>query len=392
MSRKPAPSNTLFPVPGPSFHQGMASLQEIIARAMPLKAKHRGALPSGVRRLSEYLTVERDHLPRDYMARPEFLSAYLNYFLPWNVYRQGRLLQGLQLDLPDGAHVLDLGAGPMTFLHALWLACPQLHERKIEYTAVDRSEPALKMGRNIFARLAGEKAGWKASTSRLLSQKGRVPADLLVAANFINELAGDGGKRHDPEAPASEDLILEKWENQVHPEGAVLLIEPAMRPTARRVTRMRRTALRRGWQVVAPCPHAADCPMTGMGSKPWCHFNFSADGAPDWLLRFSRKVKLPKENSSLSFLLLTRGEKCRVGFAPLPTVRRQDVAVRVISEVFSLPEGKKGCYGCSEKGMVLLAGAVNDLFPQPGELLLAPWPERPVRDAKSRAIILPRSP
>ena len=391
MNRRRHQPDTLFPVPGPSLREGMASLQDVIAKAMPLKAKHRGALPGGVRRLSSFLTVERHNLPRDYMARPEYLSAYLNYFLPWNVYRQGRLLQGLGLDLPEGGRVLDLGAGPMTFLHALWLGCPGLHDRNINYTAVDRSEPALKMGRSLFAGLAGE-AGqhWNLESSRLLSEKGRAPADLLVAANFINELAGEGKPRKDePFVESPEDLLLEKWEAQVRIDGAVLIIEPAMRNTARRVSKLRQVALRRGWQVAAPCPHAGDCPMTGVGARPWCHFNFAPEGAPGWLTHFSKKVKLPKENSSLSFLLLKRGEPCRVGSVEAPLGRRDDVAVRVISEVFALPRGEKGCYGCSAKGLVLLSGASQLEFPSPGRALVTRWPQRTQRDAKSKAWILP---
>ncbi len=394
MSRKIRQPDTLFPVPGPSLQEGMASLQDAVARAFPLKAKHRGALPGGIRRLSAFLTVERENLPRDYMARPEYLSAYLNYFLPWNIYRQGRLLQGLLLDLPEGAHVLDLGCGPLTFLQSLWLARPHLRERGLVYEGVDRSEPALKAGREVFAALGGvvDAGGWQVKTGRRLSEKGRPAVDLLVAANFINELAAEGGpRRPDPEEASPEDQLLERWEQQVREDGAILVIEPAMRNTARRVTKLRQAALRRGWRVAAPCPHDRDCPMTGTGSRPWCHFNFPAAGAPDWLLKFSRKVKLPKENSSVSFLLLQRGEHCRVQVAPMPGMARQDVAVRVVSETFPLPGGRKGCYGCSAKGLVLLAGGANQDHPEPGVLLKAAWPQRAEKDRKSGAWLLPRS-
>ena len=316
MTPRPSSFLSLFPVPGPALTEGMVRLQTAIRQAFPLKSKHRSVLPGGVRRLSAFLTVERENLPPDYMTRPEYIAAYLNYFLPWNIFRQGRLLQGLGLELPAGARILDLGAGPLTFLQALWLARPQLRDQALEYIAVDRSESALKTGRKIFGSLVDkENTSWQVRTSRHLSEKGRPKADLLVAANFINEVEGDTrgkGRRNAAEGEeiSAEDRLLERWENQVVENGAILLIEPAMRATARRLSRLRQTALRRGWHVAAPCPHQGDCPMPGVRGGPWCHFNFRPFGAPDWLVKFSRDCRLPKERGSLSFLLLTRGEQC----------------------------------------------------------------------------------
>lgn len=400
MTASPASRSTLFPAPGRSLSEGLAALDSILRHVLPLKAKHRAALPGGVRRLSAFLTVERENLPRDYMTRPEYLAAYLHYFLPWNIYRQGRLLEGLPLDLPAGTRILDLGAGPLTFLHALWLARPECRDREIHYEGVDRSEPGLKAGRAIFEGWPGAAQGsWKVKTSRQLSSRSRAPADLLVAANFINELqdTGRGRQRRDlaesgEESP--EDVLLERWENQVQDDGAILLIEPAMRATARRLSLLRQTALRRGWQVAAPCPHQGECPMPGRRGGPWCHFNFKPTGAPDWLVRFSRKVHLPKERGSLSFLLLTRGAGQVVAGGPLAKQGSRH-PVRVISEPFDLPGWQRGSYGCTAKGAVLLSqkkAAIQKVDPpQPGELLWALWPARPARDPKSGAIILPET-
>nr|MEE4269211.1 rRNA methyltransferase [Candidatus Krumholzibacteria bacterium] len=183
----------LFPVPDAVFQKGLTELEPILRRVFPLKAKHRAQLPGGVRRLSAFLTVERENLPPDYMTRPEYLAAYLNYFLPWNIYRQGRLLQGLGLDLPENARILDLGAGPLTFLQALWMACPQLRARKLTYEGVDRAESVLKAGRHLFEEMTtGANSSWDIVTSRQLSDRNRPRADLLVAANFINELQDPG--------------------------------------------------------------------------------------------------------------------------------------------------------------------------------------------------------
>lgn len=393
----------LFSPPGADLARGLKDFEQVLARVVPLKAKHRAALPGGIRLLSEQLTVERDDLAPDYMARPESLSAYLNWFLPWNLYRQGLLLQGLGLDLPEGARIVDLGAGPLTFGLAAWLALPALRERKLTYVALDRAEPALKTGRDLLAAVAGEQAGaWDVQIQRALAGRMKTPpADLLVAANFLNELEVQprgrrSGRRTEPELEESafgdrEAKLLAQWEKSIGPDGALLLIEPGTRPAGRALTRLRIAALQRGWQVAAPCPHQVECPQPGIRGLPWCHFTFSSDAAPDWLRALARQVKLPKERASLSFLLLTRPAS-RVRIAPAPRTGRGESLCLVASEPFELPGRGNGRYGCSERGLVLLEekGPARG-GPQPGDTLVVRWPESPRRDPKSGAIVLPRS-
>jgi len=386
----------LFPDPNRSLVEGLEALPKILREVLPLKAKHRASLPGAIRRLSAFLTVERENLPKGYMTKPEYQAAYLNYFLPWNIYRQGRLLQGLGLDLADGTRVVDLGAGPLTFLLALWLARPSLRSRAIEYLGLDLAEPPLKAGRRIFTALGGDT--WQVKTERRPAGAGGEPADLLVAANFLNELETARRDRRPPsedgDANTPEDRLLERWESMVSPEGAVLLIEPGMRASARQLSKVRQTALQRGWHVAAPCPHAGDCPIPGLRGKPWCHFTFRPYGAPDWLARFSRDVRLPKERASLSFLLLTRGADGPVSLTGTAKPLQSLLPVRVVSEPFDLPAETSGQYACCEKGMVLLQhGERTGPVPrvQPGDKVQISWPARPVTDRKSGALIIPRS-
>lgn len=387
--RRPFPGD-LFPPAADDLLAGLNGLPELLQELMPLKEKHRRALAGGVRRLSAFLTVERDKLPHDYMARPEFLSAYLHYFLPWNIYRQGRLLQGLDLSIRPDSVIMDFGAGPLTFLNALWLTRPHLRRHGFRYFAFDRSDPALKVGRGLFKALSeGQPDGWQVRTERQLGAARRHgPADLVVAGNFINELApprGSGG-----EEASAEEVLLSRWEALLKDEAAILVIEPGTRASARQLVRLRATALAQGWNVAAPCTHAGTCPMLGNRGGSWCHFNFKPGDIPEWLFKFSRKVGLPKERASLSFLLLTRGEDPPVRHIAVARPRGDEGPVRVISEPFELPGGLQGRYGCSERGMVLLQDrGLADSGPPPGSLLRVKWPAHPNRDPKSRALVIP---
>ncbi len=380
---------TLFPEASHDLIEGLAKVPDLLKRIQPLKEKHRKALAGSVRRLSTFLTVERDSLPADYMTRPEYMAAYLHYFMPWNIYRQGRLLMGLDFSLKAGSTVLDFGAGPLTFLQAMWLTRPHMRSNNYQYVGIDRSEPGLKAGRKLFEGLAGEDGrNWKIITERQLGAARKfAPADLIVAGNFINELSP-------PRAAAigeatAEDLLLQRWEGLLKPDAAILVIEPGTRSSARQLVRLRQAALATGWQVAAPCSHHEECAMPGTRGGPWCHFNFIPQDIPEWLFKFSRRVKLPKERASLSFLLLKRGENCPVKTVTPPTPAKVEGLVRVISETFELPHGRMGRYGCGEKGLILLENAKTPQpGPQPGDLLTVTWPEKDRRDAKSKAIIV----
>jgi len=379
----------LFPLPSAELLDGLAALPRALAAAFPLKAKHKAALPGGISRLSDYLTIDRENLPRDYMSRPEFLAAYLHYFMPWNIYRQGRLLTGLDLALKPGIRIVDLGSGPLTFLQALWLSRPGLREQELEYLAVDRSESALRTGRKLFESLAGD-CRWRVETdNKPAGQRKFKPADLLVMANFINELerAPHSGRL---EAGASrEALMLERWESQVAADGAILLIEPGVRDAGRFLSRVREAAIAKGWSIPAPCPHREDCPMPGLRSTPWCHFTFPTGDSPAWLARLSHKAKLPKDRASLSFLLMVRGENPPLRVRPPRTPGAGVGVVRVVSEGFDLPNGKIGIYGCSAKGLILLETRHGPGRPVPGEQVTAKWPSPPRRDRKSGALTVP---
>ncbi len=117
----------LFTPPAPP--EALAALDKLpraLDKVLPVRGKHAKALPFDVKRLSELLTSERGNRPKGYLADAPVLSAYLRAFLPWNLVRLCRLLPNLDLRRspasPSGAVIVDLGAGPLTFGLALWLA------------------------------------------------------------------------------------------------------------------------------------------------------------------------------------------------------------------------------------------------------------------------------
>ena len=86
-----------------------------ISHTLPIPSKHKSDLPFAIRDLSRMLTQERGALNQSYWVAPRFLSAYVHYFLPWNLYRLAWLMPQLSIQLPEHAHIVNRKVIPVHF-------------------------------------------------------------------------------------------------------------------------------------------------------------------------------------------------------------------------------------------------------------------------------------
>ncbi len=383
----------LFPRPGHEFLSLMAALPGHLDVALPLRRQHRRELPGDIRELSHLLTDERGDLRRDYLADPAALSAYMRYFLPWNIHRLGILFSGLGIDPggddPEaGATVIDLGTGPLTAPLALWMARPHLRRRKLHFVCVDRAPKPMRLGLETLTHMAQERGGglapWKITLVKSpLDARLREKGDLIIMANALNEVLrrGEG-------VDLAEDAGGLAWHlgSMLTDRGQLLVVEPGVRPSAHLLAALRRGLLHEGMSPLAPCPHTGPCPMSGRGYTAWCHFNFESESAPAWLRRLSELARLPKQNVSLSFLHFSKKGRS------LAAAEGKSL-IRAVSGPLELPgpEGKRryGQYACSERGLTLLSLPRRGQVPLPGTLIEAAWPAEELKDAKSGAVVLP---
>ncbi|MDO5484509.1 MAG: small ribosomal subunit Rsm22 family protein [Desulfovibrionaceae bacterium] len=423
----------LFPPLNADFAQALECLPEVLAHVWPLSAAHRRSLPADVAALSRLLTVERRELRRPYWSSPAFVSAYLYYFLPWNLVRLGRLLGAMPLPdpcalAPEGgaALLVDVGSGPLSLPLALWLARPEWRAAPVRVLALDSASRPPELGRAIMAGLAG-RMGWPAWSVRTvcgsLESLPKHAAPLLrgkdaalcrpwlvTAANVLNELrpsrkGGAGALPADADAPdgtahgtaSGEDrgdvpgnerlegvldalapLLFPYEEGTGRPAPGLLFVEPGTRLGGMTIMRLRALAVEGGLVSESPCPHDAPCPLlSGQGGRTWCHFTFDSAGAPSWLVRLSQEAGLNKSGLSLSPLLLRPA---------LPV--REGSAARVLSAPFLVPGlAGRARYACTPKGLALLEDA--ERLPS-GTLLPVRLTGTEGRDARSRALIVPR--
>ena len=390
-----------------NFTNELSSISALIEKTFPIPGKFRGALPSDIAELSRRLTDSRGDRSLSYMNRPNYLTAYLRYFLPWNLFRLSLLLPNLEIKLSPNNIIVDLGSGPLTFVLALWLARPELRDLSLEFYCIDRSSTALYAGKKLFLALAGEKSPWKINAVREdidfrhkrsgLSLK--EPASMLCAVNLFNEVYENIPHSNANALKNMAETIAGQMHGQAAPESCILTVEPGIPQSGRFISFLRDAFLELGRPPVSPCTHSQDCPAYG-GKKRWCHFAFDTEGAPEELLQLSKAAGLPKERIAFSYLQtgvsrgISRGISHGInhGFSLIHTdlhgLGLGGGTVRVISDSFALPGGKFGRYGCCAQGLVLLTGnkrridkiASGDLVP------VTDFKEQ--RDAKSGALIM----
>lgn len=410
----------LFSNPGEEFAKALELLPKAIEKIWHIPSSKRKFLPADIADLSRLLTRSRGELGLPYWHKAANLSAYLYYFLPWNIIRLGSLFSSLPLPKPeeiDGYRpvLLDMGSGPLALPIALWLARKEWRKIPLQVLALDSSKQPLDVGRELFytlAKLMGEKAwqvfGQSGSAEKPLMALQALRAKntetkfypwLLTEANILNELISKSPSRNfgwedlentedyeeDEECESSLlGRLLNSWipiwkDSPAKP--LALFVEPGTRLGGDAIMNLRRCAIRLGFEPLAPCTHANKCPLlnkiraSGSQAESWCHFTFSAIDAPKWLQELSRESGLEKTSLSLSILLL--GDQ-------KPT-NLSKTSARIISQPFRVP-GLQGeaRYACASSGLELLENAGRLLS---GTLTQA-QKKVPVRtDKKSGAVI-----
>jgi ribosomal protein RSM22 (predicted rRNA methylase) len=190
--------------------------------------------------------------------------------------------------------VLDLGAGPGV---ASWAAL-HLFDDVRELRLVERDRGFAAIGRDILdaAAPALQAVAWKQADLRdWVRGDATEPAawayDLVLMSYALGELLADVRAR-----------VLDAAWKATSADGALVIVEPGTPRHFQGVIDARTWLLSQGATIVAPCPHAAACPMAAAGD--WCHFSARVPRT-----REHRRLKggsLSYEDEKFSYLIATR--------------------------------------------------------------------------------------
>ncbi|MDR0708056.1 MAG: rRNA methyltransferase [Treponema sp.] len=392
---------TLFPPLSAESRSLVDAIPPLVDRIFPLPGQFRRTLPDNILELSRLLTNNRGSRTASYLGKPALLSAYLRYFLPWNVYRLCRLLPSLTPRLYPHDVIVDLGSGPLTFVIALWIARPELRNMPLEFKCIDHTQAVLDVGKNVFFALAGAGSAWTIKTIKgdiHTPVYGKRPA-LAAAINVFNET----------HQKLPHIVSLQNEADNIGKRLAVLapqalVVEPGVPRSGEFISSLRNALIRKSFVPQSPCPQPGRCPLAphvtasggvyGGAKSKWCHFAFPTLDAPETLLKLSADAGLPKERAALSFLFAVNGATTPENEADAPRANA-DLQARVLSDDFPLPPlavGRKplaGRYACSKKGLVLIWGGQDAIGRLSAGALISLQVSKPEkRDKKTNALLI----
>ena len=312
-------------------------------------------LAQAVVNLSRLFTTARPSLPLRYLDDSAHAAAYLSYFLPVNLSKIQVLLDELSNDNPETPDrpmaVLDLGCGPGTgalaLLDWLWHRSPE-RAKSVSVLAADASQASLQDAKKLWEAYCQEvgisgvglrciegnlEHPLKGDLGKQIVRGG--PYDLIIIANCLNELFPTAG---DP--PVERAAVVAQLLPFLAPHGTIMIVEPALRQTARALHQMRNHLLKQGLcTVYSPCLHEGACPALEHPDD-WCHEE-RAWQTPPAIAALDREVGFIKDALKFSYLLLRTDGRT--------IVTRSPQIFRVVSELREL-KGEKRAWLCNETG------------------------------------------
>jgi len=227
--------------------------------------------------------------------------------------------------LPARPRVVDVGAGCGAMTLGLLTVLPEA-----SVLAIDRDRGALAIAQAAARELTG------AAIETLVGDvpSGDIPrCDVVVMGSVLNELA-----------PGAQLAVVERALAAIGDDGAVIVIEPALRETARALHAVRDAVIASGrGHVFAPCTRRiAPCPMLA-DPDDWCHEDRPLE-LPPRTRELARATHLRDSGMKFAYLTLRR--------APLD--QTDDPAAWRIVSAPRRSKGKLEIFACSAAGRVPL--------------------------------------
>lgn len=257
----------------------------------------RTSLAAGQKTLTDKYRLRTDSLAR---TTPSEKRSYLLSRMPatYGVVRNvlHRLKESFSLDSDSLLSILDVGAGPGTLFWAL------LEETNTPFllTALEQDPEWISLGKTLISHLPQKQQQeviWKQTncTNELPQSK----FDLVVCSYSLNEI----------QHTLQQSLLLRLWECT---QQAMIVIEPGTPEGFRNVHQVRELLLACGGFLVAPCPHALQCPMHALPGR-WCHFSQRIARTSEH--RAIKHASLGYEDEKFSYII------CAKTPSPLPDAR-----------------------------------------------------------------------
>lgn len=249
--------------------------------------------------------------------------------------------------------LLDVGAGLGATSWGVARGLRRSGVEGVDATLLDRDGAALELAAAIAdARAArGDRAVSVAGARRATAEEARAvavaaggPFDVVTLGQVVSELHRD--------VPVADRVarhaawIAELLDRAVADDGALVVIEPALRERTRHLHAVRDALVALGARPFAPCLHARACPMLAREGD-WCHEDLPID-LPGWLVPVARAAGLRWQGLTFAYLVLRKDGRSLTEALPATSAKR----LRVVSDRI-VTKGKSEVVFCGEDGELL---------------------------------------
>ncbi len=295
----------------PDEQRGRERVDAIARRHKLLGSTDAKALTAAVRELSARYNDEREAHVRT--GDDPLLGARLQFSLardrPKSREAVAELADAGLLPRSGALRVLDVGAGlGATTLGLLDALVAGGFTGAVRVTLVEPEAKALALAAEVVAALAPLPVT-VATSHATLDTAAELRAgsyDFVLFGQVLSEDARDLETSARTERHAD---LLDRALDRVKPDGALVVVEPALRTRTRHLHRVHdrlieRFQSRRGDVVFAPCPHQGACGAL-VRDTDWCHEDRRID-LPAWLVPIARGAGLRFQGLTFSYLVLRR--------------------------------------------------------------------------------------
>jgi ribosomal protein RSM22 (predicted rRNA methylase) len=218
-------------------------------------------------------------------SRAVSLAAYVATRVPATYAANVRVLEAVMEAMPDFApqSLMDVGAGPGVATWAALAHWPGI----TTITQVELDAKFVALARRLNAESDVEALA-KADVQQAHLREISRTAELVLASYVLAELPLQ-------QMIETADLL---WAAATQ---ALVLIEPGTPQGFQRLRVIRDHLLKRGARVIAPCTHAAACPMVG---DDWCHFKVRL--ARSRAHMHAKGAVVPFEDEAFSYLVFSK--------------------------------------------------------------------------------------
>lgn len=329
------------------------------SKSSSLTASELNSLASDIIELSNLFTKERKILPPQYLNNKNLRRAYMLYFLPSNIYKIHLPLKELSLHpqkflLKKELKILDLGSGPgTTILGILDFFSNRKKRPSLEFTAIDSVAENLSITKEFFKLVSEHIIDASLKTFKLnIENVKAIPEgsyDIIILSNILNELFFNDEKKIDKRV-SFLNSIIDKF---LTPDGSCIIIEPALRETAREMLDIRDSLIKNGFKIYSPCLIDEPCPAL-LNPKDWCHEDIPWT-PPVIIKELDKLTGLRKDSLKFSYLVLRKDK------LSLSDILEKN-SCRIVSEPL-ISKGKIEFFICGHGGRQLITRLDKDETP-----------------------------